>query len=56
MTFGGVFWLNVLWFIGGIAFWLFLGDKIHTFLVGAEVKVQQLRERARALEAKIRGN
>lgn len=55
MSFWTVFWLNVLWFVGGYIASAFTWDRFHTFLVGAEQKVLDLRDQARALEAKLRG-
>lgn len=55
MSFVGVFWLNVLWFVIGFIVAAIFWDKIHTFLIGAEQKVLDLRDRARVLEAKLRG-
>ncbi len=41
-------------FGGGYAAAIFTWDRIHTWIVGAEVKAQQLRDRAKALLAKAK--
>lgn len=40
--------------IGGYVLAVFTWDRIHTFIVGAEAKALQLRDRAKALMAKVR--
>lgn len=54
MSFGQMFWLGAAIFAGGYVASIFTWEKVHTFLIGAEEKALQLRDKARALEAKLR--
>lgn len=42
-------------FVAGYAAAVFSWDQAHTVLLGAEAKLQQLRDQTRALERKLRG-
>ena len=42
-------------FAGGYAAAVLTWDRAHAFLVGAEARLQQLREQARAIERQLRG-
>ncbi len=50
-----MFWWLSLAFVVGYVAAVFTWDRAHTALIGVEAKIRSLRDRARALEQKLRG-
>lgn len=46
--------VNSLWCVGGYVLAVFTWDKVHTFFVGAEAKIQQLRDKVKSLQADVK--